>query len=829
MRQGSLSPAPSPVVHARRTVVWTAFVSSLLVTALICLVAWDQQRRSDRERFEAQADQVIAAVDRTLSLYESALKGAAALLATRPVSSGVWRSYAASLERENALPGVQEIGFARSIAPLHPLPVVEPARENETERSEVPASSEAMTNSLALSFMMLGQDDTKNPHFNGRVAPVYRFALQQAKETRHASRSILAMLPAMPVSLQDNGRQNPAGYVYVRFAAEEIMKAALARTAPSLQARLFDGEQADAGSIASRSEPAPLSGPVPHIEFKKTVRLALDGRPWTLEIAGVGNRPADAAAQHLSFYVLGAAILFSLSLFGIVCTSIRRRGIARLPTEADDAMRSMNDIWYERAQSIARFGSYQICIAAGTMRQSNRWSQEMYRILERDPGQGPMSTMEYLEQYVHPEDRDDMRSILERAMTDDDAAACEYRVVLSDGKIKYVYDFLEYASSNGGSKVFLGQMHDISECKLNELERLASAAKFQAFVEELGGIPYVAILDDQGSPISVGKKIEALLGFSSEQWCNDPTLRVRQLHDEDRRRVLDAISDTVLNGKPFSIDYRIRRSDGLLRWLHDEARVVANAAGEPLFMQGVMLDLTERKRMQEELERSHGELKKLIVTLDSLREEEQKRLAQEMHDDLGQLLAAIKMDLHDFQQSVPRHDLKTLRRLDNINDLVSAMVVSVRRIIADLPPKVLADLGLFDALALMTESFEKRHQLPCRLKLPRSEPEINQKAATAIYRIVQESLNNIAKHADATNVDVQLTVHGERIVLCVADNGKGAPPNAFQKTGSFGLICMRERVASLDGEIRLESVEGTGTIVRIMVPISMDHVVDSSS
>lgn len=224
------------------------------------------------------------------------------------------------------------------------------------------------------------------------------------------------------------------------------------------------------------------------------------------------------------------------------------------------------------------------------------------------------------------------------------------------------------------------------------------------------------------------------------------------------------------------------------------------------------------RQAQRALERSHVDLKELIAALDDMREEEQKRLAREMHDDLGQLLTTMKMDLSDLRQHLPQNSAKLLQRLDHIHDLVNAMITSVRRIIADLPPKMLEDLGLFSALEVMAAHFQERHGMPCRLRLPKREVVFEPKTAIAIYRMIQEALNNVVKHADATRVNLTIDLLDECIALCVADDGKGMAEDAARKTGSFGLIGIRERTASLQGEMKIESYPNTGTTIRITIP-----------
>jgi two-component system sensor histidine kinase UhpB len=429
--------------------------------------------------------------------------------------------------------------------------------------------------------------------------------------------------------------------------------------------------------------------------------------------------------------------------------------------------------------------------------------------------------------YINPEEPARIRACIEKAIRNRGRTASERGIVHPDGTAKYLYDYVDYIASEQHGHSYSGVIHGVTERRRkqtgrrhSEIEQMEAADRFQAFVEQLPGMPYIANLDKDGSNIYVSPRIEQLLGFTAEQWCKDPSLRIRQLHAEDRAKVLKAIADAIDTKGGFSIDYRIHKRDGMVRWLHDEATVVTNADGEPLFLQGAVIDITERRQAQSELERSHQELQELITTLDSLRVEEQKRLAHEMHDDLGQLLAAMKMDISTLRQHLPQSDSKVAQYLGNINELVDAMVASVRRIIADLPPKILEDAGLFSALEMMVANFEKRHQVSCHLMLSECEPELDTKVATAIYRMMQEMLNNVAKHARATQIEASVDCSRQHVKLCVTDNGRGMTTGGADKAGSFGLIGMRERVMALGGEMKIDSAKGKGTVVHITIPIN---------
>lgn len=229
--------------------------------------------------------------------------------------------------------------------------------------------------------------------------------------------------------------------------------------------------------------------------------------------------------------------------------------------------------------------------------------------------------------------------------------------------------------------------------------------------------------------------------------------------------------------------------------------------------------MVERRRAQADLERAHRDLQKIVAALDSLREEEQRRLAHDMHDDLGQLLAAMKIELDALRQCLPVQPDSTLQPINNLSDLVDTMALSVRRIIADLPPKALEDFGLFCALEMLTENFEKRHQISVYLNKPSPEPLMRSNLKTPIYRMIQEALNNIAKHARATQVDVLIECRDAHIGLVIRDNGTGLAPDSLKKPDSFGLLGMRQRTAALGGKFSIANIAGSGTEIRIMIPL----------
>ncbi|HJV80193.1 PAS domain-containing protein [Noviherbaspirillum sp.] len=432
----------------------------------------------------------------------------------------------------------------------------------------------------------------------------------------------------------------------------------------------------------------------------------------------------------------------------------------------------------------------------------------------------------YASAVIDPDDQTHIRAEIQKSILEKNIKNTEPRHTTRGNAVGYLYDYIESMSNDNQRRTFSGVVHDITERRRRssgrrqaELNRAKSVARLQSFVEQLPGMPYIAQLNNADGNIYVSPRIEELLGFSPQQWCSNPDLRIRQLHPADREKVLQAIRHAIETRNSYLIDYRIFRRDDGMRWFHDEGRVIVDDDGKPLFLQGAIIDITERKQAQEELERSHGELQELITALDTLRVEEQRRLAHEMHDDFGQLLAAMKLDLCTLKQHLSSQDSEAVKYLGSINDLVDAMVTSVRRILADLPPKMVDDLGLFNALRAMARNFEKRHQLACDLEFSGLEPELDPKVATALFRMAQEALNNVAKHACATLVWLRIDCDTTSIALTVRDDGRGLQKACLHKPGSFGLIGMQERASALGGEMKIESGGDHGTTIKIVIPL----------
>lgn len=260
---------------------------------------------------------------------------------------------------------------------------------------------------------------------------------------------------------------------------------------------------------------------------------------------------------------------------------------------------------------------------------------------------------------------------------------------------------------------------------------------------------------------------------------------------------------------------RIVRLDGAVR---DVEIAVASLPDQGQTMvQMVITDVTERTRMHRELEHSRRELRQLAASQVDAREEERRRIARELHDELGQRLTALKMDLSSLARAATAE--AAAERIAAMTEMVDETVASVRRISTDLRPAMLDDLGLNAAIDWLARDASRRMGVDVALRLRCDDPPLGEGAAIALYRMVQEALTNIARHARASAVQIEMHCQNQELVLSVQDNGVGFSGPQIYREGSHGLMGIRERAWMLGGRIEVGNASGGGGCVTVRLPL----------
>ena len=268
-----------------------------------------------------------------------------------------------------------------------------------------------------------------------------------------------------------------------------------------------------------------------------------------------------------------------------------------------------------------------------------------------------------------------------------------------------------------------------------------------------------------------------------------------------------------------------RRKDGSEFPVFLNTSTIKDKEGKPIGFLGIGQDISDRKKADEQLKESYQQMRILASRLQIIREEESMRIAREIHDDLGQALTGIKMDLSFLEEELNeqediRNKDKFLKEISSMSSLIDGAIVSMRKTITELRPAVLDSLGLAAAVEWQAEEFQRRTGVKCTHTYEIESHQLDHHRSTAIFRILQESLTNIVRHAHASKVDIIVKKESDTIVMEVKDDGKGISEDATRKSGSFGILGMRERVLPFGGSVEIHGVQDKGTTVTVRIPLT---------
>lgn len=233
----------------------------------------------------------------------------------------------------------------------------------------------------------------------------------------------------------------------------------------------------------------------------------------------------------------------------------------------------------------------------------------------------------------------------------------------------------------------------------------------------------------------------------------------------------------------------------------------------------IMIDITNKVKVEEELLRSRDQLKKLTEYLQSAREEERARIAREVHDDLGQTLTAIKMDIVSLQKNKSIKEQDYSEKLKGMLNAVNHSIRTIQRIGTELRPKLLDDLGLVSAIEWQAQEFQKRSGINCAINVLTEELNLSPDSNLTVFRIFQEALTNIARHSQASNVIITIYSADLNLILSIADDGIGIPESKLIASSSIGLIGMKERAEIVGAEVEIKTKKNKGTEIIVSVPI----------
>ncbi len=470
------------------------------------------------------------------------------------------------------------------------------------------------------------------------------------------------------------------------------------------------------------------------------------------------------------------------------------------------------DLQLTTAQQIAHLGSWEYDLKSGSV----TWSDELYRIygLTQETFDGTIES--FLEQ-VHPDDRAFRLQSVQRAIKNKEPFLFEERIIRPDGSVRALQSQGRVIVDGNGEVIQL-----IGVC-LDITERKKAEEKFRGLLESAPDA--IVIVNQSGDIVLVNAQTENVFGYSRKELLGQPLelllpQRLGKKHPPYRE------------GRPIEAgaDLKGIRKDGTE--FPVEVSLSPLETEEGILISRAIRDITEQRRLQQQLfetERQRSaDLRQYAILIQRAQEEERQRISRELHDDLCQRLSAMKLSTDMIEEDMPKSNSKNAKALRTFGKDIENIIKEVRRMSHNLRPSALDDFGLVVALKSLSQEFEKHHKIKIVFEGDDSSIiHLDSHIEIAVFRIVQESLSNIAKHSRASRVSIRLVQDADSIDLAVEDNGRGFEQEEHPRLkglySGLGLISMRERTEQLGGIFEISSIKKQGTTIHVRIPLREVH------
>jgi PAS domain S-box-containing protein len=425
---------------------------------------------------------------------------------------------------------------------------------------------------------------------------------------------------------------------------------------------------------------------------------------------------------------------------------------------------------------------------------------------------------------IHPEDAP---RVMERWLVEMEVGEAyeeEMRIRRADGEYRwFLVRTAPLRDEQGNLVKWYGVATDIEDLKRAD----AALKESQRRLEEAQRIAHVGHWDRdlETRRIMWSDEIYRILGLPLEERDSPRTEWLEVVHPEDSPRLSLLIQEAERGIRRLDTEFRIVRPNGDVRFLHSQGDVIRDERDRPVHMFGTAQDITEHKRAEEQLKATNEQLRSLSASLQSAREDEGIRIARELHDELGAALSSLRWDLEGFDEGLSEAgtgpQLQELRqKRDAMMRLTDSTITTVRRIASELRPFALDDVGLTEAIEWQARQFQERTGIIVQCDCTLENVYLNREQSTAAFRISQEALTNILRHAEATKVHIRMKKEDGEFILTIADNGRGITDDEKSGQRTLGLLGMRERAHLVGGKIDITGSDGKGTAVTVRIPIS---------
>jgi PAS domain S-box-containing protein len=636
---------------------------------------------------------------------------------------------------------------------------------------------------VSLSSRRVCGPDGKLLHYSGFVRDItsQRLAEQALLESEARFRTLIEHAP-VAIALSRDGFGLYANQKFAEIHAIQRREEFFGLPILSFFAENYEEE------LRERTQRQGQRLPVP--EFFETVGVRMDGSRFPAHVAVEQIQISDGPAQAIF----------------VEDITLKKRGIAK---------RLQSEALLNETGRISRVGGWILDPATNAL----TWTREVYRIHEVEEDFVP--TLEKAIEFYTPECRPRIARAVERAIECGEPFDLELEIVTAKGKRVWVHAIGAMREGAEGTRILGGAFQDITARRQAEKAVRESEAKFAAvFKSSPSMIALLAVDGTSHRIVEVNSAFESITGYTSEECVGLACSEVGMCADPER--IADAEKEFWAGGQLRNFEYRIRRKTGEFR--------DGLLSMEPVTVDGnqyaiaLTTDVTEHKLSLERVRERENRLRALSARMETIREQERTEIAREVHDELGSMLTCMKMNLRWLEERFEefggdRRFNEITDKLVATTDMVDATIRTVQRIAAGLRPGALDKLGLSAALQVEAEKFQNSTGILCKVEMHGDPRCLPGDVATAAFRITKEALTNVARHARATTVEIELWQDDWNCSLEIRDNGVGMCRDIEHRPDSFGLMGMRERSHQLGGKAWFIDQSGGGTVVRIQIPI----------
>ena len=451
------------------------------------------------------------------------------------------------------------------------------------------------------------------------------------------------------------------------------------------------------------------------------------------------------------------------------------------------------------------------------------WDDIMYEIfnVDKDKFSGAYDAWSST---VHPDDIEAAAAELQKSIARNQDFSAMFRIIWRNGEVRYI-EARAHALKDNNRKTLrmIGVNWDVTSQKITE-EKLNSTNKQLTYNEsrfkqaqqtahignwELDFASGIALWSEESCRI-YGLSIDDNKQ-SYEAWQSF-------IHPEDLKYVTEIIKESQKTLSPSTFYYRIIRKDGAIRYIYSKTQFDFNAEGKAIGLYGITHDVTEQKLAELEILQKNNELRDLYNHLQSVREEERTSIAREIHDELGQQLTVLKMNIGWIMRKQTNPDEAVIKKLQDMLQFSDSLIITIRRISSDLRPAIIDDLGLVAALEWICDDFVSKSDIPCNFTSSVKERKFGENVSITTYRILQESLSNVIRHAQAKSVTVLASENEKELLLEIIDDGKGLCTESIKKGKTLGILGMKERATLFGGELIITGAKNKGTNIKLILP-----------